>query len=82
MALYTESSGTYSINGDNLTLNTKMYKTGFGTIKEDKTKEITDQYKFYVGPNKWEAGPFLNLHKDGNYYPWSDYPYDYYKKYK
>jgi len=80
MALYTESSGTYSITGDNLTLNIKMYKSGFGTIKEDKTKETTDQYKFYIGPNKWEAGPFLNMHKDGNYYAWSDYPYDYYKK--
>ena len=80
MALYTESSGTYSITGDNLTLDIKMYKSGFGTIKEDKTKETTDQYKFYIGPNKWEAGPFLNMHKDGNYYAWSDYPYDYYKK--
>ncbi len=80
MALYTESSGTYSITGDNLTLNIKMYKSGFGTIKEDKTKETTDQYTFYIGPNKWEAGPFLNMHKDGNYYAWSDYPYDYYKK--
>jgi hypothetical protein len=80
MVLYTESSGTYSITGDNLTLNIKMYKSGFGTIKEDKTKETTEQYKFYIGPNKWEAGPFLNMHKDGNYYPWSDYPYDYYKK--
>jgi hypothetical protein len=80
MVLYTESSGTYGITGDNLTLYIKMYKSGFGTIKEDKTKETTDQYKFYIGPNKWEPGPFLNLHKDGNYYPWSDYPYDYYKK--
>ena len=80
ISLYTESSGTYSIAGDNLTLTIKMYKSGFGTIKEDKTKETTEQYKFYIGANKWEAGPFLNMHKDGNYYPWSDFPYDYYKK--
>ncbi len=83
--LYIESSGSYSIKADNLTLNTKIFKSKMGnnpagTMKEDKTKEIADSYKYYIGPNKWEAGPFLNLHKDGNYYPWSDYQYDYYKQ--
>jgi len=83
--LYIESSGTYTIKDDNLTLNTKIYKRKTGNnpatvMKEDQTKEIPETYKYYIGPNKWEAGPFLNLHKDGNYYPWSDYQYDYYKK--
>jgi hypothetical protein len=83
--LYVESSGTYTIQGDNLTLNTRIYKSRMGNnpatvMKEDKAKEIPEGYKYYIGPNKWEAGPFLNLHKDGNYYPWSDYQYDYYKK--
>lgn len=83
--LYVESSGTYSVSNDILIFNTKMYKSKTGnnpatTLKEDKTKEIAESYKYYIGANKWEAGPFLNLHKDGNYYPWSDYPYDYYKK--
>jgi hypothetical protein len=85
--LYIESSGTYTIKDDNLMLNTKMYKRKTGNnpatvMKEDKDKEIVETYKYYIGPNKWEAGPFLNLHKDGNYYPWSDYQYDYYKKAK
>lgn len=82
--LYVESSGTYSAKDGNLTLNTKIYKSRTanttGKMTEDKSKEIPEVYKYYIGPNKWEAGPFLNLHKDGNYYPWSDYPYDYYKK--
>ncbi len=85
--LYVESSGTYNIKEDNLTLNTKIYKSKTGNnaatvMKEDKTLEVAENYKYYIGPNKWEAGPFLNLHKDGNYYPWSDYQYDYYKKAK
>jgi len=86
MMLYTESSGSYTIKGGNLTLHVKMYKSrmisrgGAGGLKEDKSKEKDEVYTFYIGPNKWEAGPFLNMHKDGNYYPWSDFPYNYYKK--
>ena len=84
--LYIKSKGTYRIDGDKLSFTTTSYTSCMGSngmtgqLKEDKSKEITETYTFYIGPNKWEAGPFLNLHKDGNYYPWSDFPYDYYKK--
>ncbi len=84
--LYEKSSGTYSIQGDKLILVIKMYASCMGAkgmtgkMKEDKDKEITETYTFYIGANKWEPGPFLNMHKEGNYYPWSDFPYDYYKK--
>ena len=79
---YSETSGTYKINGRNLTLTPTKRKGGYtGNIHDEKDmmgKPST--FDFYIGPNKWEPGPFLNLHKDGNYYMWSDYPYDYYKK--
>ena len=84
--LYIESSGTYKTQGNQLIFSTKKYNSRFvvkgapGPMKEDKTREVTDTYSFYIGPNKWEAGPFLNLHKDGNYYPWNDYQYNYFKK--
>lgn len=81
MTVRTESRGTYSINGNNLFLKTTFYKSGYANdMKEDKTKETTETWQFYIGPNKWEAGPFLNLHKDGNYYINTDFQYDYYKR--
>ena len=84
--LYIKSSGTYKVDGDKLSFITTKYTSCMGSkgitgqLKENKSKEITETYQFFIGPNKWEAGPFLNLHKDGNYYPWSDFPYDYFKK--
>ena len=79
---YSETSGTYKISGRNLTLTPSKRKGGYtGDIHDEKSlmgKPST--FDCYVGANKWEAGPFLNLHKDGNYYMYSDYPYDYYKK--
>jgi hypothetical protein len=81
--LYVESSGYYVINGENITLQVKLYRIKVGAagqLRENKSKEVQNVYKFYIGPNKWEPGPFLNMHKDGDYYPWSDYPYKYYKK--
>jgi len=83
MTVRTESRGTYSMNGNNLILKTTFYKSGYANdMKEDKTKETTETWQFYIGPNKWETGPFLNLHKDGNYYLNTDYQYDYYKRLK
>ncbi len=83
MALRSVANGTYKIDGDNLILITKFYKGGYANdMKEDKSREITEVCKFYIGPNKWNPGPFLNLHRDGTYYMWSDFPYDYYNKIK
>jgi hypothetical protein len=83
MIVRTEARGTYSMNGKNLILKTTFYKSGYANdMKEDKSKEISETWQFYIGPNKWEAGPFLNLHKDGNYYVNNDYQYDYYKRLK
>jgi hypothetical protein len=83
MTVRTESRGTYSMNGNNLFLKITFYKSGYANdMKEDKTKETTETWQYYIGPNKWEAGPFLNLHKDGNYYINTDYQYDYYKRLK
>ncbi len=83
MSVRAESLGTYSTNGNNLILKTTFYKSGYANdMKEDKKKETTETWQFYIGPNKWEAGPFLNLHKDGNYYINTDFQYDYYKRLK
>jgi hypothetical protein len=79
---YTETTGTFKIEDRNLTLTPGKRKGGYGGNIQDE-KHLLDKpvtFDCYIGPNKWEAGPFLNLHKDGNYYMWSDYPYDYYKK--
>lgn len=79
---YTETKGTYKIIGRNLLLTPLTRKGGYSGAIHDETNLLDKPEIFdcYIGPNKWEAGPFLNLHKDGNYYMWSDYPYDYYKK--
>jgi hypothetical protein len=79
---YTETSGNFTIEGRSLTLTPVKRKGGYsGAIKEEmEMLGKPETYDCYIGANKWEAGPFLNLHKDGNYYMWSDYPYDYYKK--
>lgn len=79
---YTETTGTFRISGQKLTFTPVKRIGGYtGAIRDEKDllgkPEIFD---FYVGPNKWEPGPFLNLHKDGGYYLNADYPYDYYKR--
>ena len=81
---YTETTGTFTINGRNLNLKPAKRKGGYsGNIHDEKNLlGKPETFDFYIGPNKWESGPFLNLHKDGNYYAWSDYPYDYYKRVK
>jgi hypothetical protein len=79
---YTETTGTYKIDGRNLTLTPVKRRGGYsGNIHDEKNLlGKPETFDCYIGPNKWEAGPFLNLHKDGKYYMWSDYPYDYYKR--
>ena len=79
---YTETNGSYKINGRNLTLTPLTRKGGYSGAIHDEANWLDKQQTFdcYVGPNKWEAGSFLNLHKDGNYYSNPDYPYDYYKR--
>lgn len=79
---YTETTGTFKTDGRNLTLTPLKRRGGYsGNIQDEKhLLGKAEVYDFYIGPNKWEPGPFLNLHKDGNYYMWSDYPYDYYKR--
>jgi hypothetical protein len=81
---YTETAGSFTINGRNLTLRPARRRGGYsGNIHDEKNLlGKPETFDFYIGPNKWEAGPFLNLHKEGNYYAWSDYPYDYYKRVK
>lgn len=81
---YTETNGSYSMNGRNLALTPLTRKGGYSGAIHDEANWLGKQQIFdcYIGPNKWEAGPFLNLHKDGNYYSYPDYPYDYYKRIK
>ncbi len=81
---YTETNGTYKITGVNLVLTPEKRKGGYnGAIHEEANwLGKPETLQFYIGANKWEAGPFLNLHKDGNYYSYPDYPYNYYKKLK
>lgn len=77
---YSETTGTFKIDGSKLILTPISRKGGYsGTIRPEKTGK-PETFDFYIGPNKWNAGPFLNLHKEGNYYLYSDFPYDYYKK--
>ncbi len=79
---YTETTGNFNVNGKRLTLTPLQRRGGYsGAIKDEKgLLGKPETFEFYIGPNKWEPGPFLNLHKDGNYYMYSDFPYDYYKK--
>ncbi len=79
---YTETNGSYKVNGRNLELTPLTRKGGYsGAIHDEKNwLSKPETFDFYIGPNKWEPGPFLNLHKDGNYYSYPDYPYDYYKR--
>ncbi len=79
---YTETNGSYTVNGRNLTLTPLTRKGGYSGAIHDELNWLgkPETFDFYIGPNKWEAGPFLNLHKDGNYYSYADYPYDYYKR--
>ena len=79
---YTETNGSYTTSGKNLSLTPLTRKGGYsGDIHDEKSwLDKPGTFYFYIGPNKWEAGPFLNLHKDGNYYANADYPYNYYKK--
>jgi hypothetical protein len=79
---YTETNGSYKINGRSLVLTPLTRKGGYsGTIHEEPNwLGKPETFDCYIGPNKWEPGPFLNLHKDGNYYSYPDYPYDYYKR--
>jgi hypothetical protein len=81
---YTETNGSFKLNGRNLTLTPLTRKGGYSGAIHDEASWLDKQQIFdcYVGPNKWETGPFLNLHKDGNYYSYQDYPYDYYKRIK
>ncbi|MFL5738577.1 MAG: hypothetical protein ACJ75B_00060 [Flavisolibacter sp.] len=79
---YTETEGEYTTNGKTLSLVPKKRKGGYGTTIKDE-KNLLDKpatLDWYIGPNKWDAGPYLNLHQDGKYYMWSDYPYNYFKK--
>jgi hypothetical protein len=79
---YTETTGTFKIDGRSLTLTPLKRRGGYSGYIQDEKHLLgkAEVYDFYIGPNKWEPGPFLNLHKDGNNYMWSDYPYDYYKR--
>jgi hypothetical protein len=79
---YTETQGTYSANGKKLSLIPKKRMGGYGGKMADE-KSMLDKpstIDWYIGPNKWDAGPYLNLHEEGKYYMWSDYPYNYFKK--
>ena len=79
---YTETEGSYSTNGKKLSLIPQKRKGGYGGAMRDE-KSMLDKpatIDWYIGPNKWDAGPYLNLHEDGKYYMWSDYPYNYFKK--
>lgn len=79
---YTETTGTFSLDGRNLTLTPLKRRGGYSGNIQDEQKLLgkSEVYDCYIGPNKWEPGPFLNLHKDGNYYLYSDYQYDYFKR--
>ena len=79
---YTETNGSYTISGRNLTLTPLNRKGGYSGAIHDESNWLgkPETFDCYIGPNKWEVGPFLNLHKDGNYYSYPDYPYDYYKR--
>jgi len=79
---YTETNGNYNINGRNLVLTPLTRKGGYSGSIHDEANWLgkPETFDCYIGPNKWEPGPFLNLHKDGNYYSYPDYPYDYYKR--
>jgi hypothetical protein len=79
---FTETNGSYKINGRTLTLTPLTRKGGYSGAIHDERNWLgkPETFDSYIGPNKWETGPFLNLHKDGNYYSYTDYPYDYYKK--
>ena len=79
---YSETTGTFKVDGRNLRLTPIKRRGGYsGNIHDEKDKlDKPSTFDFYIGPNKWEAGPFLNLHKEGNYYMWDDYPYDYFKR--
>ncbi|MFI5186844.1 MAG: lipocalin family protein [Chitinophagales bacterium] len=79
---YTETNGSYKIKGRTLTLTPLTRKGGYSGAIHDEANWLgkPEIFDCYIGANKWEAGPFLNLHKDGNYYSYPDYPYDYYKR--
>ncbi len=79
---YTETNGTYSTSGKKLSLVPSKRRGGYnGAIKDEgNLLEKPGTLDWYIGPNKWDAGPYLNLHQDGKYYMWSDFKYSYYKK--
>ncbi len=79
---YTETNGTYSTSGKKLSLVPRKRRGGFNTAIKDETNLLDKPatLEWYIGPNKWDAGPYFNLHQDGKYYMWSDYQYTYYKK--
>lgn len=82
VAYYTETTGTYKVNANKITLTPLERHGGYGGSFRDEKHMLgkPETFEFYIGPNKWKPGPFLNLHQDGKYYMWSDFPYDYYEK--
>jgi hypothetical protein len=79
---YTETTGSFKISGQKLTFSPVKRTGGYAGAIRDEHDLLgkPETFDFYIGPNKWEPGPFLNLHKDGGYYLNADYPYDYYKR--
>jgi hypothetical protein len=97
---YTETTGTFKIDGRNLTLTPVKRRGGYiggrgqsfaiknendlrGVIKDESHllgKPVI--FDCFIGPTPWKDGPFLNLHKEGNYYINANFPYDYYNRLK